>query len=393
MKRLIIPTLFLLPLLLLTEVASAQVGVIRIPAPTPAEPTVGTIRIPSNQDTPPPQFRPPQTRPAPAPVPAPQPAPAYRPAPQPAPAPTYRPAPPQPAPVVAPTQTRPAPTIRPAPEAPARRPVPAPPIVEEAPDPLLEAPDPLLEEPEDPLLAGPPPNPLNIQRVKTKTPPLPSKAFDFGFWNRADKIEGMQIAGPLPFENYAASVSGLQMSIGYGKAENNAVEVNGVQAALGISGVNLIPLPYGINDTSFLNGAQIALGANSADGGGGLQLGLLKNFVGHQSGTDKPFGGVQIAINNQSKNTTFSGIQLGLVNTHMIDEFDMFNPRPIRDGTSIPAHYHGIQFGLANNAHEITGLQIGLLNNARRLHGIQIGLLNNTHDHDIKWLPLINAGF
>lgn len=263
----------------------------------------------------------------------------------------------------------------------------------EAPDPLLEAPDPLLEEPEDPLLAGPPPNPLNIQRVPSKAPPLPSKAWDFGMWNRADKIKGAQIAGPLPFENYASSVSGLQMSIGYGKAENNAVEVNGVQAALGISGVNLIPLPYGLNDTSFLNGMQIAFGANAADGGGGLQLGLLKNFVGHQSGTDKPFGGVQIAINNQSKNTTFSGVQLGLVNTHSIDEFDLFNPRPIRDGTSIPAHYRGIQFGLANTAHEITGLQIGLLNNARRLHGVQIGLLNNTHDHQIKWLPLINAGF
>ena len=137
----------------------------------------------------------------------------------------------------------------------------------------------------------------------------------------------------------------------------------GLQA--GLSNVSLDAL-YGIQTAGFAN---VAGGDTPSYG---LQAAGLVNRAGD-------FYGAQVGCLNAADYV--AGLQVGLANVG----FDRRGPKS--------GDVHGVQVGVVNACNSGAGLQVGLWNNARTFAGVQIGLVNVIEDHDLPFLPIVNAGF
>ncbi len=137
----------------------------------------------------------------------------------------------------------------------------------------------------------------------------------------------------------------------------------GIQA--GLSNVSLDAL-YGIQTAGFAN---VAGGDTPSYG---LQAAGLVNRAGD-------FYGAQVGCLNAADYV--AGLQVGVANMG----FDRSGPKA--------GDVHGVQVGVVNACNSGAGLQVGLWNNARRFAGVQIGLVNVIENHDLPFMPIVNAGF
>ena len=137
----------------------------------------------------------------------------------------------------------------------------------------------------------------------------------------------------------------------------------GLQA--GLSNVSLDAL-YGIQTAGFAN---VAGGETPSYG---LQAAGLVNRAGD-------FYGAQVGCLNAADYV--AGLQVGVANMG----FDRSGPKA--------GDVHGVQVGVVNACNSGAGLQVGLWNNARTFAGVQIGLVNVIEDHDLPFMPIVNAGF
>ncbi len=168
--------------------------------------------------------------------------------------------------------------------------------------------------------------------------------------------------------------------------------VGGLQAGLAnLSGDSLL----GLQAAGFFNvaggdspsyGLQVAGVANRARDFLGLQAGYVDvadSLVGMQVGgyteADR-VAGLQVAVTSRAK--SLAGLQVGVANVC----FDL-------DDSSNAGDMSGAQIGVANFCNSGSGLQIGVWNQANHFRGVQLGLVNVIKDHEMPFLPILNAGF
>ncbi len=168
------------------------------------------------------------------------------------------------------------------------------------------------------------------------------------------------------------SVGGLQA----GLANRSGDCLRGIQAA-GFFNVAAGDSPsYGL---------QVAGVANRSRDFNGLQAGYVNvadTLVGMQVGGYAEADcveGLQVAVVGRAK--SLAGLQVGAANV-CLDLFD----------TSSAGDMAGTQIGVLNFCNSGDGLQIGVWNQAKHFRGVQLGLVNIIEDHEIPFLPILNAG-
>lgn len=168
--------------------------------------------------------------------------------------------------------------------------------------------------------------------------------------------------------------------------------VGGLQAGLSNRSGDFL---YGIQAAGFFNiasgdspsyGFQVAGVANRARDFYGLQaayVDVADSIFGLQVGgyteADSVIG-CQAAVTCRAK--SLSGIQVGVANVC----FDL-------DNFSNAGDMSGAQIGAVNFCNSGNGVQIGVWNQANHFSGVQLGLVNIIKDHDVPFLPILNAGF
>lgn len=169
------------------------------------------------------------------------------------------------------------------------------------------------------------------------------------------------IAPPIQFPGSDFSVTGLRMSVLWGRQRNvYGLDVGGIgnitegqMTGIGVSGV------FNLN--------------RGETTGVLLQAAGLGNF----NQAKAHIYGIQLAgiINSNNAESTVGGLMLAAIN--------------LGPYTNI----RGIQAGLYNRAHDVVGFQIGIVNDCDTLHGIQIGLVNFHRQGLFSVAPILNAGF
>lgn len=135
-----------------------------------------------------------------------------------------------------------------------------------------------------------------------------------------------------------------------------------------------------------LSGGQVAMGANVAEEGVGVQTSLGANVV------RRGFDGVQLTVAVNVAGHGTRGAQLsagtnlapgGLRGVQLTAGFNGAGDRVVGwqgAPVNVAADVAGVQTGAVNGARDVTGLQLGVVNAARDVQGVQLGLINVAHD-------------
>jgi hypothetical protein len=175
--------------------------------------------------------------------------------------------------------------------------------------------------------------------------------------NRAYSVSGLQLSMGVNYVD--TTMRGIQMSLAY----NSAGWLNGAQLAVGANRVandaEGWQTAVGLNWVGgHLHGAQTVVGFNWADSVQGAQIGVIN--------ASRSVNGAQIAIINVAPRLHGAGIGLVNVSLGLKGEGDM----------------SGAQIGLVNVARQMGGFQLGLVNLADERRGFTLGLVNVARTHE-----------
>ncbi len=188
-------------------------------------------------------------------------------------------------------------------------------------------------------------------------PPHETTAFKAGFVPRDS--DGRTDVDGFSFgfiADRAALLRGMQLSIGYNQVDR---DLHGLQ------------LSVGMNNAGPISGAQIAVGANLARGGGhGVQVASGANVaVGD-------FRGWQNAAGANITTGQFRGVQ----SSAGINLADEATGLQLAAGANVARHFEGAQIGVINVAGESNGFRLGVINAGRETRGFQLGVVNATRE-------------
>ena len=201
--------------------------------------------------------------------------------------------------------------------------------------------------------------PATIVAAPAAGPAHETTSFKAGFIPRS--VDGRTDVEGFSFgfiADRAASLRGLQLSLGYNQVDGN---LRGLQltTAVNVAG-------------RFTSGAQLAVGANLARGSGhGAQLAAGANVF------DGDFRGWQAAAGVNVTTGRFHGLQTA-AGLNLTDEGSGLQ---LAAGANVARNFHGAQIGVVNLTYEgFHGSQIGVVNVASATDGFRLGVVNLAHE-------------
>ena len=166
-------------------------------------------------------------------------------------------------------------------------------------------------------------------------------------------LVGFSIFNPVQFPVSSSEVSGLRVSLLYGK--NRVVSGLDISAFVSVVEEDF----YGLEGSVLIN--------NIGSSSGALQIaGVANTCYGDYSG-------LQVACVANYAEGNLTGGQIGSFNS--------------------AKDVSGFQIGAFNVATSVVGCQIGVINVAQKVKGLQIGLINVIKGNDFPCLPLLNTHF
>jgi len=238
----------------------------------------------------------------------------------------------------------------------------------------------------------------------------------FAPYSHADWCSPLQVSlwPPIQLVSEESSVCGLRLDLGWGENRNVAgLDLGIANGAESIKGIEIgVFNRVHAADQSDSWGFQLAV-LNDTDNTRytGVQLGLVFNSnTGDVNGlqiaignTARDMDGIQISLGNSANNV--DGAQLSVVNSardvHGV-QLAAFNIANNVRGVQIAVvnssgDLHGVQIGALNQCVKLTGVQIGVINKCVALAGVQIGVVNIVDSRPTlgsgRIIPIVNVGF
>jgi hypothetical protein len=210
--------------------------------------------------------------------------------------------------------------------------------------------------------------PATVVAAPAAGPAHETTSFKAGFIPRS--VDGRTDVDGFSFgfiADRAASLRGLQLSLGYNQVDGN---FRGLQltTAVNVAG-------------RFTSGAQIAAGANLAGGSGhGAQIAAGANVF------DGDFRGWQTAAGVNVTTGRFHGLQ-SAAGLNLTDEGSGLQ---LAAGANVARTFHGAQIGVVNVASAADGFRLGVVNVAHQTHGFQLGVINVAAHDDGESFAVLN---